>query len=176
MNTIKPQLLVYGCPNYMQKRVTQYFNMFASNPKKNLYSLNILFKNSLSELIGLHQNILGILVWNNPKHIDEIQQLIGRIVRLNNWNNPVYFYVTCTGGVDEKGEEVNNVNNADNVESKKLGQTTGDMIAKDSGNSENENGLCMTEDTGNGNMLTMLKGTIPKILDTNTESGLNFGF
>ena len=177
MNTIKPQLLVYGCPNYMQKRVTQYFNMFASNPKKNLYSLNILFKNSLSELIGLHQNILGILVWNNPKHIDEIQQLIGRIVRLNNWNNPVYFYVTCTGGVDEKGEEVNNINNADNVESKKLGQTTGDMIAKDSGNSENENGLCMTEDTGNGNMLTILKGTIPKILDTNAESGgLNFGF
>jgi hypothetical protein len=82
-----------------------------------MYSLNILFKNSLSELIGLHQNILGILVWNNPKHIDEIQQLIGRIVRLNNWNNPVYFYITCTGGVEMKEE----INNADNVEKSKLG-------------------------------------------------------
>jgi hypothetical protein len=117
MNTIKPQLLVYGCPDYMQKRVEQYFKAFSTDPNENLYQLNILFKNSLSELIGLHQNILGILVWNNPKHIDEIQQLIGRIVRLNNWNNPVYFYITCTGGVEMKEE----INNADNVEKSKLG-------------------------------------------------------
>jgi len=117
MNTIKPQLLIYGCPDYMQKRVEQYFKAFSSDPNEAMYSLNILFKNSLSELIGLHQNILGILVWNNPKHIDEIQQLIGRIVRLNNWNNPVYFYITCTGGVNTKEE------NVDEIEQPKLGMT-----------------------------------------------------
>ena len=166
MNTIKPQLLIYGCPDYMQKRVEQYFKAYSSDPNEALYSLNILFKNSLSELIGLHQNILGILVWNNPKHIDEIQQLIGRIVRLNNWNNPVYFYITCTGGVNEKGEAVNNVNNADNVEKKTLGQT---IIGNDLDNENSEN------------MLDILKKkNAPKILNLNENSGngngIDFGF
>ena len=26
---------------------------------------------------------------------NEIQQLIGRILRLNSWNNPLYFYISC---------------------------------------------------------------------------------
>ena len=171
MNTIKPQLLVYGCPDYMQKRVEQYFKAYSSDSTENLYSLNILFKNSLSELIGLHQNILGILVWNNPKHVDEIQQLIGRIVRLNNWNNPVYFYITCTGGVNEKGEEVENVNNADNVEKKPLGQEiigSGNIIGSENfgnfGNESNEN---------EENMLDILKNMNSK---NKNGAGLDFGF
>ena len=43
----------------------------------------------------MHRNILGILVWNKPDNLDEIQQLIGRILRLNSWNNPLYFYISC---------------------------------------------------------------------------------
>ena len=117
LNTIKPQLLVYGCPDYMQKRVDQYFKSYSTTKGEGLSGLSILFKNSLSELIGLHQNILGILVWNNPKNIDEIQQLIGRIVRLNNWNNPVYFYITCTGAVNISSQP----------ENKKLGMDTVDL-------------------------------------------------
>ena len=168
MNTIKPQLLVYGCPDYMQRRVEQYFRAYSSDPNENLYSLGIFFKNSLSELIGLHQNILGILVWNNPKHIDEIQQLIGRIVRLNNWNNPVYFYITCTGGVNEKGEAVENVNNADNVEEKKLGQETGRMVDI-GGEIGSEGGEDML------NALKKMNSTkIPEIITE--KDGLNFGF
>ena len=95
MNTTIPNILIYGCPNYMHKRVSQYFNAFTQNPKYNIYKVNIIFKNSLNELIGLHQNIMGIVVWENPSHTDEIQQLIGRIIRVNNWNNPICFYITC---------------------------------------------------------------------------------
>ena len=185
MNTIKPQLLIYGCPDYMQKRVEQYFKAYSNDNTENLYSLNILFKNSLSELIGLHQNILGILVWNNPKHVDEIQQLIGRIVRLNNWNNPVYFYITCTGGVDERGEEIENVNNADNVETKKLGLNGGRMIE----NIVNEN-VEENVKENEGNMLDYLKSQmsvkVPELINKNMEAknengnvngnGIDFGF
>lgn len=90
-----PSLLIYGCPDYMQRRLTQYFQLFSKSETKRLYKVGLIFKNSLSELIGLHQNLLGILVWNQPSHNDEIQQLIGRIIRLNNWNNPLCFYITC---------------------------------------------------------------------------------
>ena len=144
MNTIKPQLLVYGCPDYMQKRVEQYFKYYSVSKDESLYGLSVLFKNNMSELIGLHQNIFGILVWNNPKNIDEIQQLIGRIVRLNNWNNPVYFYITCTGGINTKGEAIEDINNADNVENKQLGAHD-DSINNILNSTENEDGPNMLE-------------------------------
>jgi hypothetical protein len=97
LNIVKPYLLIYGCPEYMKQRLNQYFQVYSKDKNSNLYGLNLLYKKSLGELIGLHQNILGILIWENPQHSDEIQQLIGRIVRLNNWNNPIYFYITCCG-------------------------------------------------------------------------------
>ena len=97
MNSIKPNLLVYDCPEYIQRRFEDYFKTgFSNNPQSNLYNVGLMFKRNLSELIGLHQNILGIIIWQQPGNVDEIQQLIGRIVRLNNWNNPIYFYITCT--------------------------------------------------------------------------------
>lgn len=95
MNKVKPMILVYGCPEYMKKRVSDYFKVYSTNPKSSLFNLDIMFKNNMGSLIGLHGNILGILVWNEPDNLDEIQQLIGRILRLNDWNNPLYFYITC---------------------------------------------------------------------------------
>lgn len=95
MNKIRPCLLIYGCPEYMISRVQNHFNLFSNNPKSSLYNIDIIFKNNMGSLIGLHRNILGILVWNKPDNLDEIQQLIGRILRLNSWNNPLYFYISC---------------------------------------------------------------------------------
>jgi hypothetical protein len=95
MNKIKPCILIYGCPDYMNKRVNDHFKLFSTNKDSSLYNLDILFKNNMGSLIGLHRNILAILVWNEPDNLDEIQQLIGRILRLNSWNNPLYFYITC---------------------------------------------------------------------------------
>ena len=95
MNKIKPCLLIYGCPEYMISRVQNHFNLFSNNKDSSLYNIDLLFKNNMGSLIGLHRNILGILVWNKPDNLDEIQQLIGRILRLNSWNNPLYFYISC---------------------------------------------------------------------------------
>lgn len=95
MNKIKPCILIYGCPEYMSNRVRDHFNLFSKNKDSSLYNLDIIFRNNMGSLIGLHRNILGILVWNKPDNLDEIQQLIGRILRLNSWNNPLYFYITC---------------------------------------------------------------------------------
>ena len=82
-----------------------------------------MFKRNLGELIGLHQNILGIIIWQQPGNVDEIQQLIGRIVRLNNWNNPIYFYITCTDIVGN--DHGNDDGNDDHKPEPKLG---GDVL------------------------------------------------
>lgn len=109
MNSIKPNLLIYDCPDYIQRRFEDYFKTgFSNNPKSNLYEVGLMFKRNLGELIGLHQNILGIIIWQQPGNVDEIQQLIGRIVRLNNWNNPIYFYITCTDIVGNDNERSEN--------------------------------------------------------------------
>lgn len=96
MNEIKPTLLFYDCPTFLHQRIKQYFETnFSKNKDSNLYKLDVTFKKDMGELIGLHNNILGIIVWKEPENIDEIHQLIGRILRLNTWNNPLYFYITC---------------------------------------------------------------------------------
>jgi hypothetical protein len=93
--TVTPNILIYNCPESMQFRIKSYFEAFSQDPESPLYKLNILFASSMGELIGLHKNILGIIVWNEPTNIDESRQLIGRILRLNAWCNPLYFYITC---------------------------------------------------------------------------------
>lgn len=95
LNTTRPCLLFYGCPQYMEAKIRQYFKQFSGNKESHLYNVEIEFKNGMNSLIGLHQNILAIIVWNEPANKDEIHQLIGRILRLNSWNNPLYFYITC---------------------------------------------------------------------------------
>ena len=95
LNSVKPCVLIYDCPEYIQKRIQSYFAQFSKNKSCSLYGLDLVFKKDMGSLIGLHRNILAILVWNEPRESDEIHQLIGRILRLNTWNNPLYFYITC---------------------------------------------------------------------------------
>ena len=123
--TSVPCVLFYDCPQHLEKRITDYFKSFSTNKSSGLYGLDLVFKKNMSSLIGLHRNILAIVVWKEPENTDEIHQLIGRILRLNTWNNPLYFYITCkeltTGAgsskvIDLSGEVVddsdeNNENN-----------------------------------------------------------------
>ena len=111
MNKVKPCVLVYGCPEYMTKRVKDHFNLFSNDKQSSLYNLDIMFRNNMGSLIGLHRNILAILVWNEPDNLDEIQQLIGRILRLNSWNNPLYFYISCKSISTKSKIEVKTDNN-----------------------------------------------------------------
>lgn len=95
--TTTPNILIYNCPDILHHRIKGYFDVFAKDPESPLFKFNLLFASSMGELIGLHKNILAILVWNEAQHTDEHRQLIGRILRLNAWCNPLYFYITCKG-------------------------------------------------------------------------------
>jgi hypothetical protein len=57
---------------------------------------NIVFKNSVGDLIGLHENIVAIILWNTPGAKDLELQILGRIFRINNWNNKLTFYVSAS--------------------------------------------------------------------------------
>ena len=104
-------ILFYGCPKYMLSRVKGYYNdiVKTNDPKTALQItklngkketiqpisvLNLDFKDSVASLIGLHKNIVAIIQWQTPDKSDEVSQLVGRILRLNSFNNKLYFYIT----------------------------------------------------------------------------------
>ena len=105
-------IMFYACPNYMQDRVKYYFNEIKNknNPatafsipkgktKELIQPINnvqIVFKSDVGQLIGLHENILGLVVWKKETAIDLSAQLAGRIVRLSDWKNSITFYIECT--------------------------------------------------------------------------------
>lgn len=98
-------ILLYGCPKYMTSRVNSYYQMIVgTNDDKNTINIdgkrtvpislmNLDFKDNVASLIGLHKNIIAIIQWETPDRKDELNQLIGRILRLNNFNNKLYFYI-----------------------------------------------------------------------------------
>ena len=103
-------ILFYGCPKYMWPRVVGYFKRICidNNPAtaltvrssdgttKNIQPLSVMTldsKDSVASLIGLHKNIVAIIQWRTPDKADEISQLVGRILRLNSFNNKLYFYI-----------------------------------------------------------------------------------
>ena len=105
-------IMFYACPSYMQERVKYYFNEIKTKnnpatafqvPKgrghelvQPLNNVQIVFKSDVGQLIGLHENILGLVVWKKETAIDLSAQLAGRIVRLSDWKNLITFYIECT--------------------------------------------------------------------------------
>lgn len=105
-------IMFYACPNYMQDRVKYYFNEIKAknNPEtafaipkgkgkelvQPINNIQIVFKSDVGQLIGLHENILGLIVWKKETAIDLSAQLAGRIVRLSDWKNQITFYIECT--------------------------------------------------------------------------------
>lgn len=103
-------ILFYGCPKYMINRVRNYYaeiikqnnpqtalQIVRPNGKKETIQpisvLNLDFKDSVASLIGLHKNIVAIIQWQTPDRQDEINQLVGRILRLSSFGNKLYFYI-----------------------------------------------------------------------------------
>lgn len=103
-------ILFYCCPKYMVARVKGYYadiikrndpttalQITDSNGQRKLIQpisvLNLDFKDSVSSLIGLHKNIVGIIQWENPERRDEVNQMMGRILRINSFNNKLHFYI-----------------------------------------------------------------------------------
>ncbi len=87
-------ILFYNTPEYMQKRIENYFKTYTkgNSPLAHVYPL---FCDSISSLIGIHVNILGIIVFNfKATSKDGIKQLFGRCARINTFNNKVVFFIT----------------------------------------------------------------------------------
>ena len=111
-------ILIYNCPINMQERVVNFYKTLCNRQDKQtmlsyeedvrtkqgikkeirsiqpISNLSLLFKSSVNDLIGLHKNIVAIIQWKKPNNEDEVAQLIGRCLRLNNFNNPLYFFIT----------------------------------------------------------------------------------
>lgn len=99
-------ILFFAAPEYMINRVYNVKKTIAKAVAKEteveyagkkiqpIENLEFLFRDSVANLIGLHSNILAIIVWNKQYVIGEEEiQMLGRIYRLNGFNNPLYFYI-----------------------------------------------------------------------------------
>lgn len=113
-------ILIYNCPIDIQERVRDFYkSIITTNDPKTMLKLDntnitikessnkikaiqpisrltLEFKSRVSDLIGLHRNIVAILQWAKPEREDEVAQLIGRCLRLNNFGNKLYFYITTS--------------------------------------------------------------------------------
>jgi hypothetical protein len=99
-------ILYYKCPSYMTSRVISQFrkiikaNMVETQlqPSKQqpLAFTELDFKDSVDSLIGIHKNIIAIILWKRCDTLDNTQQMLGRCMRLNTFNTQLYFYITAT--------------------------------------------------------------------------------
>ena len=98
-------ILFFAAPSYMVGRVENVKNMIIRSSKDEpvqcgsqkvqpISQLDLMFRDSVASLIGLHSNIIAIIVWNKQQVVgDEELQMLGRIYRLNTFDNPLYFYI-----------------------------------------------------------------------------------
>lgn len=109
----RPVIIYYGCPDYMEPRVkTQFDDIIADNIDETsvtiklkggrtekvqpIKGVTLKFVRNMSELIGLHENVIGIVAWETPENLDDTRQLIGRVLRLSSWTNKIYFYISTS--------------------------------------------------------------------------------
>jgi hypothetical protein len=97
---IQPNSLIifFGCPMYMRARIRDYYieiiQKDKSKKRKPIENVEMMYANSMSELIGMHRNVLAIVAWDLPEIPDEILQLIGRIYRLCSWSNDISLFIS----------------------------------------------------------------------------------
>lgn len=105
-------VLFYKCPQYMQNRVIAIHKKIIAdtNPStmvefnvgsvkkmiQPVQNLEIVFRDSVDTLIGAHQNVLAIISWKKCETQDGTQQIFGRLYRLNNFVNDLYFYISTS--------------------------------------------------------------------------------
>lgn len=115
-SSVDSYILIYNCPPELHNRINHAFMTSTRNPNEilrkrkgkqtnneesnnqvsPLCNTHLIFHNTISSLIGLHRNIIAIIQWTKPREADELVQLSGRIMRINTWDTPLYFYITCT--------------------------------------------------------------------------------
>lgn len=89
-----PYLLFYNTPKYMESRIVGYMKSYAKNNNP-VGMMKPLFMNGIDSLIGIHLNIVGIIVFNFQNTTkDGVKQLLGRCLRINTFNNKLTFFIT----------------------------------------------------------------------------------
>ena len=95
-----PYILFYNAPKYMEGRITGYMRDFANRSKDTkiiqpVSQLKPIFMNSIDGLIGIHLNVVAIVVFNfKDTSKDGVKQLLGRCLRINTFNNKITFFIT----------------------------------------------------------------------------------
>lgn len=96
---VMPIILIYGSPRHMQLRITSYFrDLCKMNPMSQLNKIALLFKNDVGSLIGLQKSIIGIILFDTPKNMDELTQTNARLIRISPQysNNDINFYIKAS--------------------------------------------------------------------------------
>ena len=101
--TIKPNvipiILIYGSPRHLQIRITSYFrDLCRMNPSSQLNKIALMFKNDVGSLIGLQKSIIGIILFDTPKNMDELTQTNARLIRISPQysDNDINFYIKAS--------------------------------------------------------------------------------
>lgn len=106
-------ILFYKAPQYMQTRIAGFYKdiILQKNEKtmvpgimengrrgmvQPISQCTVVFKNNVSQLIGMHQNIIGTILWEDPGAKDLELQILGRCYRINNWGNNLTFYISAS--------------------------------------------------------------------------------
>lgn len=91
--SLDSNILIYGAPRELVPRISGFYE---NKIKRTIFKSNqapaLMFKTGVNDLIGLHSNIPIIIKWAPVINVDELHQLIGRIVRLSNFDNRLYIY------------------------------------------------------------------------------------
>ena len=113
-------IMFYQTPDYMRDRINNLYRQIVNDNSpatavsdyqtrtinrrqqrvetrvQPISNCEIVFKSSVGDLIGLHANIVAIVLWNTPGAKDLELQILGRIFRINNWNNKLTFYISAS--------------------------------------------------------------------------------
>ena len=85
----------------MEQRIIGYMRTFGGDSKLKtkttnpLSKIKLLFMDSIDGLIGIHLNVVAIVVFNfKDTTKDGVKQLLGRCLRINTFNNKIVFFIT----------------------------------------------------------------------------------
>ena len=94
-----PIILIYGSPKHMKNRITSYFrDLCRMNQSSQLNKIALMFKNDVGSLIGLQKSIIGIILFDTPKNMDELTQTNARLIRISPQysDNDINFYIKAS--------------------------------------------------------------------------------
>lgn len=95
-------ILMFKCPHYMHSRVRTYHSIISSSKDTTtmvsgiqpISRTQLEFHSDIDSLIGVQKNLIGIIVWDDSFTQSDRLQTIGRLYRINSYNNRLSFYVT----------------------------------------------------------------------------------